>query len=505
MAGPETPPATDLQENEAGLSWRRMHPVTPVVRGWAVIVALVFVVANNIGDNFGEAGEAVQDLGFGIVALVVAAILLVVFAYCAIAWRMMRYAVGPDAVHLHKGVLFRQQRQARLDRIQAIDVVQPVLARIFQLGELRIEVAGGADSTVAIGFLKMSDANELRAELLARAAGVELVEGEAAPVAPEESVLDVPFGMLIGSILRTWALPMFVLVLIGIGVVVVISGQWSALFSFIPAIFGFGSYLAGRFFGEANFTAAVSPDGIRLRSGLLETRAQTIPPGRVQALRLRQPLLWRRKDWWRVDVTIAGYFGGAEAAKTTSNLLLPVGDRRAALDAMWLVLPDLGVQDPLGLLEEAFTGSGASERFVTSPRAARWLDPWSWRRNGYAVTGRGLVIRTGRFTRSVVLVPHERTQSLALQQGPLQRRLGLTSFALHVSAGPVVPAVPHLADADAARLLLEQDDRARTARLGTGPEQWMRQIAVPALDAASPAAPDAAPPAAPDSDGGAPQ
>ena len=514
-------------ESEAGLSWRRMHPVTPVVRGWAVIVALLFVALNNAGENLGDAGEAVQDVGLGIVALVLAGVLLVVFAYCALAWRMMRYAVGPDAVHLHKGILFRQQRQARLDRVQAIDVVQPVLARIFQLGELRIEVAGGADSTVAIGFLKINEANALRAEILARAAGVDLVDGEAAPVAPEESVLDVPFGTLVGSIVRTWALPAFVLVLVGLSVVVVISGQWGVLFSFIPAVFGFGSYLAGRFFGEANFTAAVSPDGIRLRSGLLETRAQTIPPGRVQALRLRQPLLWRRKDWWRVDVTIAGYYGGAEASKTTSNLLLPVGDRRAALDAMWLVLPDLGVQDPLGLLDEAMTGSGPSERFVTSPRAARWVDPWSWRRNGYAVTGRGLVIREGRFTRSVVLVPHERTQSLALQQGPLQRRLGLTSFTLHVSAGPVAPVVPHLADAEATRLLLEQDERARTARLGAGPEQWMRQIAVPAVDAAPavpatpdvpaldvPATPDvpaldvpAAPPAPGDrsADGGAPQ
>lgn len=479
MSGSGTTTAAVDAVSEDGLTWRRMHPVTPVVRGWAAIVVLLFVVVNQVGGDIGEAGEVVEEVGFGVIGLVLLAILLVVFAYCAVAWRMMRYAVGPDAVHLNKGILFRQQRQARLDRIQAIDVVQPVLARIFQLGELRIEVAGGADSTVVIGLLRIDEANDLRAELLARAAGVELTDGVPVPVAPEEPVLEVPLGMLVGSLLRTWALPVFVLVVAGTVVAVLVSGEWSLLVSFIPALLGFGSYLASRFFGEANFTAAVSPDGIRMRSGLLETRAQTIPPGRVQALRLRQPLLWRRKDWWRVDVTIAGYFAGAEAAKTTASLLLPVGDRRAALDAMWLVLPDLGVPDPLGLLDEAMTGSGPSERFVTSPRSARWLDPWSWRRNGYAVTGRGLVIREGRFTRSVVLVPHERTQSLALQQGPLQRRLGVTSFALHVSTGPVVPTVPHLADGDAVRLLLDQDDRARTARAGAGPELWMRQISVP--------------------------
>lgn len=473
-------------EPETGLTWRRMHPVTPVVRGWAAVVVLMFIVINNVGDDYPEAGEVVGSLGVGWLLVAILGVLVVVFAYCAIAWRMMRYAIGADAAHLHKGILFRQQRQARLDRIQAVDLVQPLLARIFQLAEVRIEVAGGADSSVVIGFLKLDDANALRAELLARAAGVELAEGEAAPVAPERGVLEVPFGVLVGSIVRTWALPVFVLIVVGIVVGAVAAREWGIVFSALPAVLGFGSYLGGRLFGEANFTAAVSPDGIRTRSGLLETRAQTIPPGRVQAIRLHQPILWRRKDWWRVDVTIAGYFSIGGTDKTTSSLLLPVGDRRAALDALWLVLPDLGVEDPLGLLEEALTGSGPSERFTTSPRSARWVDPWSWRRNGYAVAGRGLVIRSGRFSRQLVVVPHERTQSLALKQGPLQRRLGVTSFALHVSAGPVVPVVPHLSDAEAARLIDEQDERARLARAGEGPEQWMRRTAQVSADPATP-------------------
>ncbi|MGO1318131.1 MAG: PH domain-containing protein, partial [Cellulomonadaceae bacterium] len=461
-------------EPDDGLVWRRVHPITPVVRGWGVILVLLFIFGQNVLPDLVEHGVSVGSYGLWI-ALGVVVILAVVGGYSALAWRMTRYAIGPESVHLRKGILFREQRQARLDRLQAIDVVQPVLARIFGLAELRLEVAGGADSGVKIGFLKLADSDALRNELLARAAGLELDEDAPVPAAPERRVIEVSPGMLVGSLLRSGALIWFVLVLAGVVLASVLAGSLAPLLSVGFALLGFGAYLVQRFVGEFNFTGAVSPDGIRLRRGLLETRSQTIPPGRVQALRLTQPLLWRRKDWWRVTVNVAGYALTEDSAQS-SSVLLPVGDRRAALDATWLVFPDLGVADPVGALGEAMDGVDGSERFVVSPRSARWLDPISRRRNGYAVTGRGLLIRSGRLVRTVVLVPHERTQSLGLAQGPVQRRLGLTSFALHVTPGPISPVVPHLADAEAARLLREQDERARVARNAQGPEQWMRRI-----------------------------
>ena len=76
-------------------------------------------------------------------------------------------------------------------------------------------------------------------------------------------------------------------------------------------------------------------------------------------------------------------------------------------------------------------------------------------------------------TRRMVLVPHERTQSLGLRQGPLQRRLRLASMHVHSTPGPVTPVVDHLEQSVAAALLHEQSDRARHARSLAGPEQWM--------------------------------
>ena len=166
--------------------------------------------------------------------------------------------------------------------------------------------------------------------------------------------------------------------------------------------------------------------------------------------------------------------GGMTDQQQTENVLLPVGDRDEALLALWLVLPDLGVADPRPLLDAALSGTGEDGAFVTSPRPARWLDPWAWRRNGFAVTDRALLVRSGRFVRQLVVVPHERTQSIGLTQGPLQRRLGLATVVLHSTPGPVSPHVGHLDAAVAGHLLGEQATRARTARAGAAPERWMQ-------------------------------
>ncbi len=460
-----------------GLEWHRMHPVTPAVKGWKVLAVLLVVAVQQLSDDIAQARDLLAGRGWLVVVGIVAGGALLGFGYSAIAWRMTRYALDDDAVYLHSGVLFRQQRKARLDRLQAVDVVQPILARLLGLAELKLEVAGGPGSAVSLAFLKEEQADRLRVELLARAAGLRRAEGETAVEAPEQPVIEVPPGLLVGAMARSGAAIALVLGIVAVVVVIATSGGFAGAFFLLPAFLGVAGYFWSQFSREFNFHAAISPDGIRLRHGLLESRSQTVPPGRVQALRATQGPLWRRKGWWRVEMNVAGYGGTQDRA--AENVLLPVGDRDAALTAVWLVLPDLGVDDPRGLLAAAMDGSGDDGGFTTMPRRARWLDPWAWRRTGFRVTDRALLVRSGRFVRRVAVVPHERTQSLGLQQGPLQRRLGVASFVVHSTPGPVSPQVPHLAADVAARLLDEQTARARTARAGAGPERWMRSVADP--------------------------
>lgn len=538
-----------------------MHPVTPALNAWKFVVAFVVVAAWQLGP------QSIQglDLGAGgaflLIGILVGVGVVVAGAYSALAWRVTRYAIDAERVYVQSGVLFRRQRQARLDRIQAVDVVQPLLARIVGLAQLTIEQAGGQDSHVALAYLTEARAQEVRNELLARAAGIDVdslgVDGLGAdgfgadgpgagvrvdpsrgvepagtavpgpappddrapggvlgppppppptppppgaeptslpggarpasvardaaapptrprvlvPEAPEREVYAVPVTRLLGSIMLSGAMVALVLALTAIVGGSVVWGSFASIGFVLPALIGGVGVVWSRFSGEFAFRAAISQDGIRLRHGLTESRAQTVPPGRVQAVRLRQPLLWRGMDWWRVQMNVAGY-ADADAGKET--VLLPVGTRAEALTALWLVLPDLGEQDPRPVLEAALVGRDDDAGFVPSPRRARWLDPIGRRRNGLRSLPAALLLRRGRFERQVDVVPHERTQSLGLTQGPLQRRLDLTSLVVHSTPGPVSPHVAHLDAARAAELLMIQAGRARTARTAAGPEQWMR-------------------------------
>ena len=490
---------------EGEVAWRRVHKVTPILNAWKVVAAVVAAVVWQVSDQLGNLPDvwaSVDRYRTTVVLAVIGFLVLVALLaglYSMLSWRRMRFAVSSESVDLHTGILFRQQRHARLVRVQAVDVVQPLLGRLFGLAQVRIETAGGGESNVVIGYLREAEAQDLRNEVMARAAGIDVpavapgtADGAAPPAvaaAPEREVLQVPPGRLVAALALSGSLALFVLVMAGLVVAAVITGSIAPIFGAVPALLGWGGYLWNRFAGEFGFRAALSPDGIRLRHGLLETRTQTLPPGRVQAVRLSQAWLWRRFDWWRLEVNVAGYGVDASGKGAVETVLLPVGPRGDALTALWLVLPDLGVDDPRELLDAALEGSGEHAGFRTSPRRARWLDPITWRRNGLRITRTALLMRSGRLTRSLAVVPHERTQSLAVRQGPLERRLGLADLHAHSVPGPVTPVAFHLDEGLALAVLTEQAERARTARAAEGPEEWMRRVEVPRGQAPATAVP----------------
>lgn len=492
-------PAVDSAE------WRHVHKITPVIEAWRILaVILVIAVANGaqgLAEVF-EAGGVILTIALAVIAGALILTVAVSFLYSWFAWKKMRYAVGADAVYFHKGIIFRQQRHARLNRIQAVDVVHPLLGRLFGLAAVNIESAGGADSNVTIRYLPDAVADQLRAEVLARAAGVDPTADattgqQTFQVAPEREVFQLSGGTLLLSLLLS-GVPLTALVITATVIPSVIWAEsLAAALTALPALFAGVGYAWNRFAGEFGFRLAISPDGLRVRAGLLSTRSQTIPPRRVQAIGLTQPLLWRKKDWWRVQANIAGYVPSVGSSDSDSKgmgartVLLPVGSREEAVRLLWLLLPDLGVDDPAAVLEAAFTGTLDDGGFLHSPRAARWLDPIIWRRNGLRITRTALLMRGGRLTRRVAVVPHERTQSLRLEQGPLERRLAVADFVADSVMGPVTVRAAHLPQDAVAAVLFEQAERARTARSHEGPEEWMRRVGVPqgAPQPATPIAP----------------
>ncbi len=82
---------------------------------------------------------------------------------------------------------------------------------------------------------------------------------------------------------------------------------------------------------------------------------------------------------------------------------------------------------------------------------------------------RVFVVRHGLMARSTEVVPHERTQSLRLSQGPWQRALGLATVHLDSTRGPVKIAAANRDGSEARRTLDRQVERARAARHGEAP------------------------------------
>ncbi|WP_172191554.1 PH domain-containing protein [Actinomyces faecalis] len=179
-----------------GVQWLRMHPVTPLLEGWKLIAAVIaFLTFQNAGEAY-QAYQAIskEGLPFSESQLVwilpaVGAVLVLLGIALFLGWRYKTYAVDRDGVYLRSGVLTKQLRIARLPRIQAVDVVHPLLGRVFGLGQLTVEVAGSGDSRVVLGYLPTAQLEDLRDTILDLAAGVQPEAPRAHSQAPATSPL----------------------------------------------------------------------------------------------------------------------------------------------------------------------------------------------------------------------------------------------------------------------------------------------------------------------------
>lgn len=427
---------------------RRTHPLTPVAEvgdKLPGILLAVFVLGRDLP------GGLVVRLGLALLVAVVG-----VGIGWLVWWRRSFWFDADGDLRIASGVLTRNERRVQLSRLQSVEVSRPFLARLVGLAEVKPEVAGGENAHVRIAYLSEPEAVALRAELLARSAGVRGAE-PAAVEAPERVLVRVPPRDLAVSTLLNENLILGVLVGGVIIVAAVVSGQSAGLVGLLLAAGIPGAGLVNGFLAYYDFSVAESPDGLRLRSGLLSTRAQTVPPGRVQAIRVAQPLLWRRSGWYRVSLNVAG--SNHREGEESGVVLLPVAPYPVVHQLLSRVLPGVDI-DAVDL--------------VPAPRPARFRAPMQHPRLACGLDDQVFVSRGGRLVRRVDIVPHARTQSVRVTQGPWQRWLGLASVHVDSTPGPVKPAARQRAAADARALAEAQAAHAATARLGFRPERWAR-------------------------------
>ncbi len=431
---------------------RRVHPVSPVVHGASSIpIGIILVIAFSTG--------AVSQLGAGgllVSAGLVLLLAVVVTAWNYLVWRNTWYWFDADGdFRVDSGVITKRQRRLQLSRLQTVDVAQPLFARVFSMAELSVEVAGGNDSRAKLRYLPLDEARALRNEVLARAAGVRHDVGEA----PEAPIVTVtPKDLAISLLLRS-ATAGLLLMTAAIVVFTVLSSGWGGLG--VALITGGLPILLviTEFMKYFNFTVSESPDGLRLRFGLAKTEARTVPPGRVQAVEFVEPLLWRRQGWVRLRLNIAGVGGSDSNGNKEETVLIPVATREVA-DA---------------LVQRVFPGLDTSAlAWQAAPDRSRRRSPIQWRRLAVAWDDSVFAARRGRITRRVAVIPHVRTQSVRVTQGPWERALDLASVHVDSTPGPVRISGFHL---DAGRAREVADAQAVRARLGRAADRSIRWAA----------------------------
>lgn len=409
--------------------WHRLHPLSPLVRSGRGVLAVLALAGLSTSGAVGRGtGTRWYDVALPVLVAVAA----------VINWLVTRWKVDGATLRIETGLLRRDSRQLPIARIQAVDLVRPFLARMLGLAEIRVRLAGSGDADGRLAYLTEPAAEALRARLLAAHHGLD----PATPAPAEAVVTTVPIGRLAGAALIPVVLLAAVAVAAGALTVAVAPGALLA----VGAPLAWWLIICGtlawrRVSSQYAFTVAASPDGVRIRRGLLGTVAETIPVPRIQAVRMIEPLLWRPLHWCRLEVDVAGGLGHdhPEGTGAVRKALLPVGTPEEArrLLVIALLMPDDGPPGVPRRPEAPFVRHGtlapvaqAWAALSRPPRRARWKALLSYHFLAAGHDGTLAVAVTGRVRRETTWVPLAKAQSVRLVQGPVQRWLGLATVHL---------------------------------------------------------------------------
>ena len=454
----------------------RLHPAAIAVYAadalrQGAFPLLVILAVSVLGGGF-DADAALRAATFALIGTAVAALA------GGFRWATTRYSLAGETVRLRVGVLSVKEVEVPFSRVQALDVQQGPIQRLFGVHRLDVQTGGGgAGGELVLGAVDAAEIDRIRGLIGRRAA----VSPEAAP--PRERRLDgrrlalaaVTSGQL-GVLLPVAAGATQVLqglfrdpiegertivgalpdgatgiVLLAAGVLVL---AW--LLAGLGTVVGFGGFAVRR-----------DEDELQIRRGLLQHRQATLRVDRVRAVRVVESLPRQWLGLAALRVEVIGHAKEQAAAQT----LFPLLRLEEVEPFLRDLLPEMA--DGLGGLERP--PARALRRYALPPLVASAVlagalalalgSPWplalapfgapygalGWRAAGWRLRDGRLAVRSRRFARITVLAPAAGREHQDLAQTALQRRARLADVAVSFGKNTVAQ-IRHL-DADVARSL----------------------------------------------------
>ncbi|AVT33055.1 hypothetical protein C6361_30485 [Plantactinospora sp. BC1] len=404
-------------------------------------------------------------------------------------WVKTRYRLTEELVELRTGLLVRQHRALRRERIRTVSTTARLRHRLAGLRVLTVGVGQpGATGYEALQLdaVTRTAADELRRELLAGSA--ETVSGGTGAEPPGERVFArIRWSWVCYNVFSVWALVTAAGLLWG--------GYWLAQsFGFDAAGFVAGlvdwralgpwrtgaiAFVAVGALGVLGMAVAFvaenwafrlvrvdTPTGAVLRTsqGLFRTREVNRDVSRLRGVEISEPLLWR---WMGMADTNVISTGLTIWSMTPATTILPRGPIGVARSVAARVLDlDAGAspfavplrRHPVAALRRRIGWATLVTVAVTGLLAwlgglvaalPSWL--WlvgvgllplalgaavvAWRALGHGIVGEYLVVRSGLVSRSTATLARPAVIGWRLRQSVLQRRLGLATLTATTAAG----------------------------------------------------------------------
>ncbi|GAB2475574.1 hypothetical protein GCM10027063_15500 [Promicromonospora xylanilytica] len=414
-------------------------------------------------------------------------------------WRVTRYRLDAERLHVHTGVVFRKRLALRRERIRSVDVTADPVLRVLGTVTVRVGTGehAGAEGTVTLWPVRRASADALRSALLAHAAR----PGDAGPgdagsgdgtlarfdrrwlrfaplsfltptlgAAAAGGTLQVAewFGLqndVIAAVGSWFGLAPALLVALALAVGLLVAGGVATLAIWVELWW--------------NHTLDRRPDGtLQVRRGLLTTRSISLEESRLRGVEVVEPLAARLAGGARVDAVATGLATGEED-KAESRTLLPTAPKeladRVAADvlraptapptaaplaphplaargrrlrwAVGTVLAGEAVVVVLGLLLTPVLLHVAWISTLVLVPVAVLLALDAYRSLGHTLAGDYLVARSGTVRRATVALQRRGIVGWTVRQSVLQRRAGLVTVLATTAAGSGAYAVRDAAEA----------------------------------------------------------
>lgn len=395
----------------------------------------------------------------GLAALMALAGIVVSSVASATTWRHKGYWFDDVALHYRSGVFTPDEKVVPRARVQGVDTVTGPIQRLLGVVELRVQVAGASNADeIVLSAVTHAEAARLRVEL-----------DQAEPAVPDAHVRLGRRGLLLtaltspqisvalSAVAGVYALLNNVVDVerdgegllarldsapaIALAVALVLGAAY--LLSFLAAIVVF-----------AGFEVERDDRVLRIRRGLLERRAQSIPLERIDGVVIVEGLARGPLGLAALRLETAAHGGERSASRT----LLPLVRRAEAEAVIARLVPELAVAP--GALErpprralrrfvarQAFAGAVLGTAPVVLWTSAAWpalpllallgaaIGLRDYRGAGVRLADGVVIVREVRIARRTLLVRRHRLQAHALEHTWLQERAALADLRVVVGSG----------------------------------------------------------------------